>query len=95
MYEKEINGKGENLVWSLLPKILGFLNFFEPITTQSQPNHESIFVYPMFAGMLNSLFFASFGINVPLPKSRDGCKLLEPIMVPLQNCFVHTSWTSR
>jgi hypothetical protein len=67
--------------------------FFEPITTQSQPNHISIFVHPMFAGPPNSLFFATFGINTPSPKSRDACKLLEPLLVPLQNCFVHTSWS--
>jgi hypothetical protein len=69
--------------------------FFEPITTQSQPNHVSIFVHPTFAGPPNSLFFASFGINMPSPKSRDGCKFLEPVLVHLINRFVNTSGTSR
>jgi hypothetical protein len=88
-------GKGENLVWPLLPKSLFFSNFFEPITTQSQPSHISIFLHPTFTGQPNSLFFACFGINMPSPKSRDGCKLLELILVPLINCFVNTSGTSR
>ncbi len=78
-----------------MPKILVFWIFFKPITTQSQPNHVSNFVHPTFAGTLNSLFFASFGINTPSPKSRDKCKLLEPILVPLINCFIDTSGTSR
>ncbi len=68
---------------------------------QSQPNHNPI-TFPsssiqrlQFAGPPTSLFFASFGINTPSPKSRDGCKLLEPILVPLINHFGHTSGTSR
>jgi hypothetical protein len=32
---------------------------------------------------------------MPSPKSRDGCKLLEPILVPFLNHFIHTSGTSR
>ncbi len=86
------------MVWPLLPKILHCSYFFEPITTQStqsQPSHVSISVHPMFAGLPNSLFFAAFGINTPSSKPRDGCKLLEPILVPLLNRFVHTSGTSR
>ncbi len=53
-------GKGENLIWPLLSKTLHFLDFFEPITTQSQPNHVSIFVHPTFTGPPNSLFFCHF-----------------------------------
>ncbi len=72
------------MVWPILSKILCFSEFFEPITTQSQPNHAPIFVHPTFAGLLNSLFFATFGINTLSLKSRDACKLLEPILVSLQ-----------
>jgi hypothetical protein len=92
---KKIGGKGENLVWPLLLKILCFSDFFEPITTQSQPNHVSIFFNLTILGPPNSLFFARFGINTPSPKSRGGCKISEPILVPLLNRFVHTSGTSR
>jgi hypothetical protein len=92
---KKIGGKGENLVWPLLPKNLPFLEFFEPITTQSQPNHVSIFVHSTFAGLMNSLFFARFGINTPSPKSRDGWELLEPILVFFIHHFVNTSGTCR
>ena len=49
----------------------------------------------MFVGMLNSLFFASFGINTPSPKSRDGWELLEPILVFFIHHFVNTSGTCR
>jgi hypothetical protein len=40
MYEKN-GGKGEKLVWSLLPKIHGFSNCF---LSQSQPNHNPIMI---------------------------------------------------
>ncbi len=94
--------KGEKMVvkekiWSgcCCQKFLVSRFLFEPITTQSQPVHVSIFVHQTFTGMSNSFFFASFSINTPSSKSRDGCKLLEPIFVPLLYSFVHTSGTSR
>jgi hypothetical protein len=39
LFRKKIGGKGENLVWPWLPKILDFSIFF---LSQSQPNHNPI-----------------------------------------------------
>jgi hypothetical protein len=79
----------------MLPKILSFWIFFEPIMTQSRFHLHQSFVQVVCRNLELTLF-CQFWHQHAVTKIKGWVQnILEPILVPLLNCFVHISGTSR